>query len=219
MNELAKTKAIIFDMDGTLVDNIPFHKNAWLLFLKKYNILLDPENFQAQNHGNIEEMIKRFFGQDIPDEKVKELGQEKEQTYRDLYKNHIKEIYGLTELLNKMKNQGIIAALATMGDKPNIDFVLDELKIRPYFYSITGGHEILKGKPDAEIFELTLKKMNLKNTDCVVIEDSLGGVISARQAGIRVVGITTSHTADELERSGCFYTISDFKELDLNKII
>jgi beta-phosphoglucomutase len=217
MNKM--TKAIIFDMDGTLVDNIPFHKDAWLLFLKKHNISFDPQSFKAQNHGNIEEMIRRFFGQDITDEKVRELGQEKEQIYRELYKKYIKEISGLTDLLNEMKNQGIIAALATMGDKPNIDFVLDELKIRPYFYSITGGHEISKGKPDAEIFELAIKKMNLKNTDCIVIEDSQDGVISARQAGIKVIGITTSHTADELKRHGCFCTISNFKEFDMNLII
>ena len=75
-----KPKAIIFDMDGTLVDNIIFHKNAWLKFLKKYNIEIEPESFNAQNHGTIDEMIVRFFGNDISTEKVQQLGQEKEQT-------------------------------------------------------------------------------------------------------------------------------------------
>ena len=106
-----------------------------------------------------------------------------------------------------------------MGDIPNIDFVLDELKIRPFFHSITGGHEILRGKPDAEIFKLSLKKMNFKNTECMVIEDSIGGVLSARKAGIKVIGITTSYSADELKRNGCFYTISNFKELDLDFVL
>ncbi|MBA4411493.1 MAG: HAD family phosphatase [Bacteroidota bacterium] len=216
---MTKTKAIIFDMDGTLVDSIPFHKDAWLSFLKKHDIILDPDQFQAQNHGNLGEMIRRFFGQDISDEKVEELGQEKEKIYRDLYKKHIKEIYGLTDLLNTMKKQDIKASLATMGDIPNIDFVLDELKIRPFFHSITGGHEILRGKPDAEIFKLSLKKMNFKNTECMVIEDSIGGVLSARKAGIKVIGITTSYSADELKRNGCFYTISNFKELDLDFVL
>lgn len=211
-------KAIIFDMDGTLVDNISFHKDAWLLFLKKHNSILDPEQFQAQNHGNIDEMIRRFFGQDLSDDEVKELGQEKERIYRDMYRNHIKEIYGLTNFLNKMKRLNIIAALATMGDTPNIDFILGELNVRPYFSSITGGHEIVRGKPDSEIFDLSLAKLNLKNTDCVVVEDSIGGVISALNAGIRVIGITTSHTHEELKSNGCFYTISNFDELDLNLV-
>ena len=209
-----KPKAIIFDMDGTLVDNIPFHIDAWLSFLKKHDIVLDPEEFQAKNHGNINEMIRKFFGQDAPDEKVKELGQEKERTYRDLYKNHIKEIEGLSELLKKMKKLEIKASLATMGDTPNIDFVLDELKIRQFFHSGTGGHEIQRGKPDSEIFNLSLQKLNLESTDCMVIEDSTGGILSALGAGIRVIGITTSHTDDELMRNGCLFTISNFKELD-----
>lgn len=218
MKNPAKIKAIIFDMDGTLVDNIPFHKEAWLLFLKKHNIPLESEQFNAQNHGNIEEMIKRFFGQDTPDTKVKELGQEKERIYRDLYKNQIKEIPGLTDCLKSMENQSIKAALATMGDTPNIDFILDTLKIRHFFHSITGGHEIIKGKPDAEIFELCLKKLDLRSKDCIVIEDSPDGVLSARQAGIKVVGITTSQTEEEMKKHGCFYTISNFDQLDLNLI-
>ena len=108
---------------------------------------------------------------------------------------------------------GINASLATMGDTPNIDFVLDELSIREFFHSVTGGHEIIRGKPDAEIFNLALKKMNLNSADCIVIEDSAGGILSARQAGIKVIGITTSHSEDELKAKGCFHVISDFHDL------
>jgi len=214
LSKTNKPKAIIFDMDGTLVDNIPFHIEAWLSFLKKYDIVLDPEEFQAQNHGNIDEMIRKFFGQDRSEAELKEFGQEKEKIYRDLYKNHIQEIEGLTELLKRMKKLQIKASLATMGDTPNIDFVLNKLNIRHFFHSLTGGHEIQLGKPDSEIFNLSLQKLNLEATDCMVIEDSTGGVLSALGAGIRVVGITTSHTEEELMSFGCLFTISDFKELD-----
>lgn len=206
-------------MDGTLVDSIPFHQASWVSFLKKHNIVLDPEQFQAQNHGNIEEMIKRFFGAAISDEKRIELGNEKEVMYRDLYRLQIREIDGLTDFLKALNKQKITVALATMGDQTNIGFILDAIKIRPYFQYITGGNEIVKGKPDPEIYELSLKKMNLKNTDCVVIEDSIDGVLSAQKAGIKVIGITTSQTADELTKAGCFYTISDYRDLDLEFIL
>jgi len=216
---MPKIKAILFDMDGTLVDSIPFHQASWVSFLKKHNIVLDPEQFQAQNHGNIEEMIKRFFGAAISDEKRIELGNEKEVMYRDLYRLQIREIDGLTDFLKALNKQKITVALATMGDQTNIGFILDAIKIRPYFQYITGGNEIVKGKPDPEIYELSLKKMNLKNTDCVVIEDSIDGVLSAQKAGIKVIGITTSQTADELTKAGCFYTISDYRDLDLEFIL
>lgn len=212
-------KAIIFDMDGTLADSIPFHRESWVLFLKKHQIHLDPEQFQSQNHGNIQEMIKRFFGNDISDEKLAELGEEKEIIYRDIYREHLREIPGLTNFLNLLKSHGIRMALATMGDSNNIDFFLNGLKVFSFFEIISGGLEISKGKPDPEIFNLSLKKLNLKPDDCVVIEDSIDGVLAARRAGIRVIGITTSHSSSELRELGCFYTVSDFQEFDLKTIL
>jgi len=206
-------------MDGTLVDSIPFHQASWVTFLKKYEIVLDPEQFQAQNHGNIDTMIKHFFGAEVTAERLVQLGNEKEELYRDSYRKHIREIDGLTVFLQTLKKQNIKAALATMGDPTNIDFILDSIKIRSFFQYITGGNEILRGKPDPEIYELSLKKMNLKSTECIVIEDSVDGVLSAKKAGIKVIGITTSHTADELKKIGCFYTISDFRELDLDRVL
>ncbi len=209
-------KAIIFDMDGTLVDNIPFHREAWLTFLKENNIVLAPEDFLKQDHGNVYEMIRHFFGRDLPYEKVKVLGQGREKTYRDLYRNNIQEIDGLKVLLKKMSEMNIKASLATMSDTPQIDLVLNKLNIRNYFHSITNGFEIQKGKPDAEIYNLALKKLGLKNTECLVIEDSIGGITSARRAGIEVIGITTSHTKDELIANGCVSTISNFHDLILS---
>ncbi len=219
INKLTSKKAIIFDMDGTLVDNIPFHKKAWMTFLSNYNINLNAEQFQAQNHGNIDEMIRRFFGEDISVDEVKKLGQEKEDIYRDLYWVSIKEIKGLTDFLIKIRDLGLQSSLATNGDIPNINFILTELKVRSYFHSITGGHEITRGKPDPEIFELALKKIGLKSNECIVIEDSQGGIISAQKAGIEVIGITTSYTSDELMKMGCVGTISDYTEFDINGVL
>ncbi|MGD9558284.1 MAG: HAD family hydrolase [Mangrovibacterium sp.] len=212
MDRLKHKKAVIFDMDGTLADSIPFHKEAWLTFLSNHGVNLAPEDFQAQNHGNIDEMIRRFFGDGIPDEQMKSLGQEKEQTYRDLYKDYLEEIKGLTSFLQKLKVSGYGISLATMGDAPNIEFILNGLGIKDYFQPITGGHEVVRGKPDAEIFHIALDKLKLKKEDCIVIEDSLGGVIASLQAGIDVIGITTAHPSDELIKNGCIFTINDYRD-------
>lgn len=208
-------KAVIFDMDGTLVDNIPYHEKSWISFLNDNNIEMSPENFSAQNHGTIDEMITRFFGNDLSPENLKILGQKKEQTYRDLYKNDLKEISELTTFLKNLKNKNIKTGLATMGDLPNIDFILDGLQIRSYFDEITGGHEVSKGKPHPEIFLTSLKKLNVKPEDCIVLEDSLGGIKSALDTGLKVIGITTSHSKNQLLSFGCFEVIDTYEDIDL----
>ncbi|NMH28133.1 HAD family hydrolase [Flavobacterium silvaticum] len=212
MKNIIKPKAVIFDMDGTLVDNIPFHKKAWLTFLAKHNIHLEPEHFNAQNHGTIDEMIKRFFGENLNPKRITELGFEKEQTYRYLYREHISEIEGLTKFLRNLKNQNIKIGLATMGDIPNIDFILDALQIRDYFDGIVGGHMISKGKPDPEIFNTVATLLHVENNDCLVFEDSIGGVRSARSANMCVIGIMTTESSDDLKANGCFRTIKSFVE-------
>jgi HAD superfamily hydrolase (TIGR01509 family) len=208
-------KAIIFDMDGVLVDSIPYHKEAWLSFLKKHNIILAPEDFLAQNHGNIDDMIHRFFGHDLPEAQVKALGQNREEMYSNLYKGKVKEIEGLTNFLTKMSEINMLASLATMGTAQNVDFILESLKIRRFFHSITNGFEVEIGKPNPEIYQLALDKLGLNNSDCIVIEDSTGGITAARGAGIDVIGVTTSHTEDELIANGCIAAISNFNELNL----
>jgi HAD superfamily hydrolase (TIGR01509 family) len=206
-------KAIIFDMDGTLVDNIPFHRDAWLAFLKKHGIHLNASQFHAQNHGTIDEMMQRFFPQIQDPYQLYELGQEKERTYREIYLPHIQEVNGLTTFLQAIKAKGIKAQLATMGDQPNIDFTLDSLGIRSYFSFTTGGHEVIKGKPDPEIFLLSMQKAGLKPEECLVIEDSQGGILAAKRAGIRVVGISTSESKETLVSLGCDGVVADFEEL------
>jgi len=205
-------------MDGTLVDNMSFHRDSWLQFCRNHHISFTHDRFHAENHGTLDEMIRYFLGQDLTDERIKELGQEKEIIYRELYKDHIKEIDGLTSLLENLERLGVEIALATNGDMTNIYFVLDSLNIGRFFRFITGADEISKGKPDPEIFKLTLTKLNLKSRECIAVEDSTDGIISARQAGLEVIGISTMQTAEELKEMGCFQVISNFKELDLDFI-
>ncbi len=205
-------KAVIFDMDGTLVDSIPYHREVWLTFLRNHGIQLDEESFHAQNHGTIEEMMFRFFGSSLTKSQLLQFSEVKEQTYREMYSTQIKEVEGLTNFLESIFLRKVRIGLATMGDQNNIDFTLDSLGIRRFFHSTTGGHEVTKGKPDPEIYELALTKIGMKASDCLAFEDSIGGVRSAISAGIRVVGITTTHTREELLDFGCARTIDGFGE-------
>ena len=202
-------------MDGTIVDNMEVHIETWLIFIKNHGINLDREAFLERMHGNLKEIISRVFELDPEDPKVMELGQAKEQFYRDTYRPHVQEIPGFTKTLKMLNKQDVKCALATMGDAPNIDLVVDALKIRPQFHTIIGGHEVKRGKPDPEIFNRVLHSMDLRPEDCLVIEDSTSGVQSAKNAGIPVVGITTTHDQDVLLQAGCFQTIDDYLKFEL----
>jgi beta-phosphoglucomutase-like phosphatase (HAD superfamily) len=200
-------------MDGTLVDSIPFHQEAWLRFLASHGIHLRPDEFHAQNHGTIDEMVSRFFPAVQDSTALYALGQEKESMYREIYKPHIHEVAGLTPFLERIYTLGIQAHLATMGDQPNIDFVLDGLRIRSFFSSITGAEEVGKGKPNPEVFLRSIEKAKVHASDCWVLEDSKGGIMAGKSAGCLVIGITTSHSPEELISYGADRTVVNFVEL------
>ncbi|AMQ56198.1 HAD family hydrolase [Algoriphagus sanaruensis] len=210
---LAEVKHVFFDMDGTMVDSIPFHQESWLRFLSNHGIHLRPEEFRAQNHGTIHEMIRRFFPHEKSSQRILELGEEKEYTYRQLYSSYLVEIKGLSSFLEHLKTNGISIHLSTMGDQNNIDFILDGLELRHFFKTITGGHEVFKGKPDPEIFELSLKKAGAKPAESIVFEDSGGGIRAAKAAGLRVLGLATTHSKRELIELGWLAAYHDFSEI------
>jgi HAD superfamily hydrolase (TIGR01509 family) len=126
------------------------------------------------------------------------LEEEKELLYRGFYAEHRKPAEGLLIFLQDLRSRGIKTALATSAGPGNIDFIVDGLGIRDQFDAIIGGAEVTKGKPDPEIYLKAAALVDVAPEDCWVIEDSLQGIASGLAAGARVVGITTSHTAEEL---------------------
>lgn len=199
-------------MDGTIVDNITYHHEAWLTFLRKHDVHIAPESFAAQNHGTADEMMIRFFGSGLTAAELKSYGREKEQIYRDLYQHAICEIAGFTRLLQLARQQGLKIALATMGNIDNVHFVLNRLNVLSYFDVIVNGDQVTQGKPHPEVYLTALQKLELPPVGVIAFEDSLGGVRSAQAAGLGVVGVGTAHTRHEFAEWGVNQFISSFDE-------
>ena len=192
-------KAVLFDMDGVIVDNLPFHVEAWLLFCERNGIPLTREVFYKELNGmNSKDTFEWFYKKQMTRSEVEKLEEEKELLYRGFYAAHRKPAEGLGSFLQDLRSRGIKTALATSAGPGNIDFILDGLGIRDQFDAIIGGAEVTKGKPDPEIYLKAAALVGVAPEDCWVIEDSLQGIASGLAAGARVVGITTSHTAEEL---------------------
>jgi beta-phosphoglucomutase family hydrolase len=189
-------EALIFDMDGTLVDNMPFHHKTWLEWAVREDIRLSESELMAQTHGTIGEITRRFF----PNESEAEIfarGQRKEALYRELYAPHLKLLSGLQEFLVWSRENNLRIALATAGDYKNIAFTIDGLQIREFFEALVGSEDVTHGKPHPEVFLLAAQKLNLAPHKCVVFEDSPAGVEAARRAGMKCVVVNQMTPREE----------------------
>lgn len=205
-------KAVLFDMDGVVVDNLPYHVDAWLLFCERHNIPLTREVFYRELNGmNSKDTFEWFNQKEMSRAEVEVLEEEKEILYRGFYKEHMKPAAGLVAFIKALRAHGIKTALATSAGPGNIDFIVDGLGIRDQFDAIIGGAEVRKGKPDPEIYLKAAALVGVDPADCWVIEDSLQGIASGLNAGMQVVGITTSHTAEELAHT--HWIAADFVDL------
>jgi beta-phosphoglucomutase len=192
--------AAIFDMDGTLVDNNPYHFKAWKELFDQYNrVEVTPDLFNEKISGVPGMVIMRnFFGADYDEQQMKAMFEEKTVRYREIYQPNIAPINGLERLLQELKNAGVKLAVASSATTSNIDFILNNLSIKSMFDTIVDGPRISKAKPNPQIFLKAADDLGITPDNCVVFEDSLSGIKAANAAGMKVVGITTSHTPAEL---------------------
>jgi len=207
-------KALIFDMDGTLMDNMSYHKKSWIELFKHHKLDLDYNTFDKKFHkGSLVEIMARLFPEISDIESLSKIGCYKEELYRELFRPHVKSISFLILFLEKMFQKNIPMGLATMGDQHNIDFTFEALNLTNFFHSTTGGHEVKKGKPHPEIFLTAAEKIDVNPSDCLAFEDTLSGILSAKAAGMDVIGITTMFDEKTLLKMGCKRIINNYDEI------
>jgi beta-phosphoglucomutase len=211
---LKNYKAVIFDMDGTMIDNMSFHKKAWDAFCEKYGLELTEEEFKEKISGHKNDKVfDLLFNKKCTPEEIADYTQEKEALYRKLYEPEIHEISGLSATLAACKEFGIPVAVATTAPRANREFGFKKLNLPIEFTAILGDEDSKKGKPDPEIYLKTAQKLDVAPNECLVFEDSPPGVESAKAAGMTVIALLTSHTKEELADAD--YFIKDYTELVL----
>jgi beta-phosphoglucomutase family hydrolase len=210
----AASFAVIFDMDGVVVDNISYHFDAWRQFAARYSRGLSDDELTRYVNGRVaREVLEYLFRQALTDEEVHRYTEEKEGLYRELYRPHLKPTEGLLPFLETLRTNGISTAVATSAPYSNIDFTLGGTGTRPYFREIVDARHVKRGKPDPEIYLQAASRLGIPPDRCIVIEDALLGVQAGLGAGMKVIGITTTHPAAEL--SNTHLVINDFHELSL----
>lgn len=211
------TAAFVFDMDGVIVDSNPYHKIALQKFCKRLGFDLDEQEMVHKIYGRTnKEWISNLFDGHIQTDLLAQYGIEKELLYQELYKPHIQPLAGLKEFLQILDNQAIPKAIATSAPRINVDFTLGYTGLSGFFSTILDESHVSHGKPNPEIYLKAAAALQLPPEQCIVFEDSLSGVAAAKAAGCKVVGVLTTHSADELAHTDM--TIEDFTNLQPEKI-
>jgi HAD superfamily hydrolase (TIGR01509 family) len=204
-------RALLFDMNGVIVDDMGFHERAWLALVARHGRTLTSDEFRREMSGRRNrDNIRHVFG-DVPDAVAGAYQTEKEEAYRDAFRPHLAPLPGLLALLAEARAAGLRLAVATSAPEKNIDFVLDGLDLRARFDAVVGEAIVKHAKPDPEIYLLAAARLDVPPEACVVFEDSLLGIAAGQAAKMPVVGVTTTHTAEELRH--CALVVADFRSL------
>lgn len=193
------TKAVIFDLDGTLLDNNSFHLKSWIEYLKNIGRNISEEEYNKNINGRTnKDVIEYIYQRKMSDEEILKYSLEKEALYRKVYQPFIKPVTGLIEFLEILKNKNIPMAIATSGIQPNIDFMFENVPIKKYFKEVVNSSHITKGKPDPEIYLKVALLLDISPKNCLVFEDAVVGIRSAKAAGMKVIAVATTQTKEEL---------------------
>ncbi len=213
-------KAILFDMDGVIVDSDPYHRPAWFEFSQKYNPDLSKEQVSKIMHGRTnQDIISEIMGRDMSAEEIDKYSEEKELIYQKLIEPKIKEVRGFTSFIRTLGDMK--RNIATSAPPMNIDFVLTKLGIAKYFDKslIVNSSMVTKGKPDPEVYLKAAERLGVEPSDCLVFEDSPSGVKAAKNAGMKVVGVATTIPTNRLTNElQTDFAINDFTEINLEKV-
>jgi HAD superfamily hydrolase (TIGR01509 family) len=215
--------AVILDMDGVIIDSNPFHRMAWAAFLERHGVEVNEHVFKNIIFGTTGDQAIRTLLQrpELTADQISLYAEEIDTAYRILIlgSEQIFPVDGLNNFLDFIKELGFKIALATSAPRENISLILERLGITEYFDVIVDKTQVTHGKPDPEVYRKTVENLKTGNDYCVVFEDSISGVSSAIRAGIRVIGVTTSHSSQELQQAGTFHNINDFNDPSLPGIL
>ncbi len=210
--------AIIFDMDGVIVDTNPFHIEAFKNFFRKHKVTFDEGDFIEHIYGKHNSYIlSHFFKRPIIGEELLAFEGEKEGHFRELYAKSIEPLKGFDAFLAALKSKGISTAVATSAPRANLDLVANHLGLYPKMESLLSSENVSHHKPHPEVYLKSAQNLGVAPEDCVVFEDSHSGVSAALAAGCKVIGVMTSH--QKIELPPCDDYIADFTKMSVEKIL
>lgn len=210
-------QAVIFDMDGVICHTNPFHSQAFKIFFEKRNLFPSEEEFLLHMYGkNNGYILSHFLGRKIEGEELLLLEDEKESLFREIYKPEVDPIPGFMDFFKVLKSLNLPVGVATSAPRANLDLIIGTLNLHDFLECMLASEDVTKHKPDPEVYLKSASLLNVEPHQCLVFEDSFSGATAGINAGMKVVGVLSTHSKEELPE--CDLYIKDYTELDLNQV-
>jgi len=191
------SRAVLFDLDGVIVDSRPHHLNAWHELARRHELPHAPDYF-TKTFGLRNDAILGGLIPGMTADELARLAAEKENLFRDAARGRVEALPGVRGLLAALDEASVPRAVVTSTPRENLDLVLESLALSGGFQVLVAEEDASKGKPDPEGFLVAARRLSIEPGSCVVIEDAPAGLRAAKAAGMRAVGVTTTHPASDL---------------------
>jgi HAD superfamily hydrolase (TIGR01509 family) len=210
-------QALIFDLDGVVVDSHPAHLCAWKTLLASLGKLVPNHDLQFVLEGQKREDILRHFLGELTDEQLEAYGARKETLFKDAASG-LQAVNGVLEFLDQVEGEGLPIALASSASRNRVEYTLEQLGLTGRFRVVVTGSDVVKGKPDPALFHAAADGMGVEPSGILVCEDAVNGVEAAKTAGMRCLAIAANGRTQLLQKAGADKIVPDFTATSLDEL-
>ena len=210
-------KAIIFDLDGVIVDSHEAHKSAWRSLLGSLGREVSDADLDFVMEGRKRQEILHYFFGELSAEQVQEYGSAKQELFQRLAAQ-LRPIAGVLEFIAEAKQLGMGLAVATCAGRNRAHAILAQFGVASHFAAVVTGDDVAAGKPDPAVFQMAARQLAISPENILVCEDAVAGVEAAKRAGMRCLGITANGRRPMLEKAGANWVAEDFRRMSVREV-
>jgi len=192
---------VIFDLDGVIVDTKEAHFSSFEKLGEEAGYTITHEQFKGLFGRRNADIFPVLFGHPLSGEELDRLSGRKEAIFREMVRGCVQPLPGVCALLPALKDAGFSLAIGSSTPRANIDLILNELGIMPYFSAIAAAEDVTRGKPDPQVFLCAAQRLGVPPAHCVVVEDAVAGVQAALNGGMKALAVTTNHSREDLHEA------------------
>jgi beta-phosphoglucomutase len=217
----AEPNAVVWDVDGTLVDTAEMHFDAWVRLAKEMGRPFSRHDFALTFGRRNPEIIRYLFHDEFTDAEVQEIGDRKESYYRAEAEKGVQLLPGVHELLDGLRARGVRQAIGSSAPRANLELILRITNSAHYFDAVVAMEDTTRGKPDPQVFLVAAGKLDIRPNRCVVLEDAVAGVQAAKAGGMKCIAVAFvgHHPKEKLKAAGADRVIDRFSEIAADDVI